>query len=239
MLTVQRLAEASPPSPSPPWSRVELPRVDASPPPLRVALPDGGQATLPGLVWPEAAYLSARPGFEDAVAVREITRPQANALLERFAHPLGAYTRRFGEQHFALVCRGEAVAVACSGTARRPTVAGGIARDRVVELARIARHPDHPRSLRALLRLWTDYLAPLFAVKYPRWRVDFAISYALPTSADGRRQGNLYRFDGWRDLGLTRPWGGSTGWGNRSVANEIGDGRKRVFLYGYQDGEDR
>jgi hypothetical protein len=231
LLTLPRLAEASPPSPG--ASVFALSAIDAAPPPLRVALPHGGQAMLPGVVWPEASYLSARPGVVDAVAVREITRAQANELLERFAHPLGAYSRRFGEQHFALICAGEPVGVACSGTVRRPTVAGGIPRKRVVELARIARHPDHPRALRALLRLWTDYLAPLFAVKYPDWRVEAAISYALPRSDDGRRQGNLYRFDGWQDLGFTRPWGGAPGWGNASVANGIGDGRKRVFLYRY------
>ncbi len=209
-----------------------LPVADVTPPTLRVCLPDGSFAALDGALLPDLAYQqgSARLGgpAAPAVAVREVDRAAANELLEAWEHPLGTYRRLFGEQHFVLEVAGAPVAVACSSSVRRPTVAGGLPREAVVELARIARHPDHPRCLRVMLRLWTDYLAPLWEVKYPRWDVQAAISYALPGKA-----GNLYRFDGWDRLGTTNPWGGSTGWSGPSKANAIADGRKTIWLYRY------
>ena len=226
---------------APPAGAFELPVVDVTPPLIALQRPDGSDGELAGELWPELAYAQANRragghgGGPITVALGEVTRAQANELLVAWEHPLGPYTRLFGEQHFVMTVAGKPVAVACTGSVRSKTVAGGIPRRNVVELARIARHPDHPRSLRAMLRLWTDYLAPLWAVKYPDWQVDAAISYALPRSHDGRKQGNLYRFDAWKDLGFTRPWGGSTGWGNASKANLIGDGRKRIFLYRYID----
>ena len=111
---------------------------------------------------------------------------------------------------------------------RRPTVAG-IARKQVVELARIARHPGHPRAMRAMLRLWTDYLAALWTRKYPGWELAAAISYGLPG-----KPGNIYRFDGWEKAATTRPWGGDTGWSGPSKAAHIADGRKTVWLYRYR-----
>lgn len=210
---------------------VSLPAVAAGVPALSVALPHGPVAELGGALWPQAAYAqgSAQLGGRPfSVEVVEIERVQANRLLEAWAHPLGAYRRPFGQQHFLLLAGGQEVALACSGSVRRPTVAGGLHRQEVVELARIARHPEHPRSLRVMLRLWTDYLAARWPVKYPGWQLRAAVSYALPGKA-----GNLYRFDGWAALGETRPWAGSTGWSGPSRADNIADGRKRVWVYHY------
>ncbi len=226
-------AEAAPGGPRP--CRLELPQRGRQIPALSAALPDGSAGEIPGECWPALAFAqgSERLGGPPAppVAVREASRRQANALLVAWEHPLGEYRRLYGQQHFVLEAGGTAVSVACSGSVRRPTVAGGIARRNVVELARIARHPGHPRAMRAMLRLWTDYLACLWEIKYPDWDLHAAISYALPGKA-----GNLYRFDGWERLGHTRPWGGSTGWSGPSAANGIADGRKTVWLYRYGSG---
>lgn len=198
-------------------------------PALDTELPDGRRVVIEHPPWPELNYLSYEPA-EAAVKIIEVTRGQANQYLTGWKHPLGPYRRPFGQQHFLMLAgrHNRPVAVASSGSVRRPTVAGGLRRDEVVELARIARSPEHPRSLRAMLRLWTDYLAVMWTDKYPDWELKAAISYALPGKA-----GNLYRFDGWEPLGETEPWGGSTGWGKQSAANGIGDGKKKVWLYRY------
>jgi hypothetical protein len=223
--------------PPPSWRAVALPAVDAAVPALAVRLHDGQVAEIPGDLWPQMAYRAAnKAGASGAapgvplVSVVEAARDQVNELLEAWEHPLGGFRRLFAQQHFVMVAGGEPVAVACSGSVRRPTVAGGIPRRSVVELARIARHPDHPRAMRAMLRVWTDYLAPAWSDKYDDWPVTAAISYALPG-----KTGNVYRFDGWDRIGETNPWGGSTGWGNPSKADQIANGRKVIWLYRYPD----
>lgn len=221
---------------APAWRTVALPDVDVSVPALSVRLHSGRVAQVDGDTWPQMAYQQAnrqasggQPGAP-LVAVAETPRDRVNELLEAWKHPLGGFRRLFAQQHFVMTAAGQPVAVACSGSVRRPTVAGGIPRRNVVELARIARHPDHPRAMRAMLRVWTDYLAPAWTDKYPDWPVTAAISYALPGKA-----GNVYRFDGWDRIGETNPWGGNTGWGNPSKADQIADGRKVIWLYRYPD----
>jgi hypothetical protein len=61
-----------------------LPAIDGSSPTIRVALPDGGQTQLPGVLWPnpsmwaltERTPRTASPPIE----VRQLTRKQANVL---------------------------------------------------------------------------------------------------------------------------------------------------------------
>jgi hypothetical protein len=120
---------------------------------------------------------------------------------------------------------GEAAAVAVSGSTVGATSAGYKRRE-VVELGRIARSPEHPGIMRVMLRLWRDYLAQRWERNY--WPVAAAVSYALPGQA-----GNLYRFDGWRNVGLVKPWTYAGGYSNPSVANGIADGRKRLYVYPY------
>lgn len=156
----------------------------------------------------------------------EITKDQANGLIGEFGHPLGAFNRPFGYQAWGLAIDGKAVAVAVSGSTVGKTSAG-YGRYQVVELARIARHPDHPGVTRVMLRLWRDYLGP----RWDYWAtpVDAAVSYALPG-----KEGNLYRFDGWEYWGLCKPWsGGGDGYSNPSQANEMGDGIKKLYFYQY------
>jgi hypothetical protein len=99
-------------------------------------------------------------------------------------------------------------------------------RNRVVELARIARHPDERWVLRPMLRLWREVLA----FEWPHWDFGLAVSYALPG-----RSGDLYRFDGWtrvREVKRSSPGAGST-WAKPSASDAIGDGRKTLWIYRY------
>jgi hypothetical protein len=177
------------------------------------------QLVLPGALWPAGC----ERGHADPLFFAPITRRQANELLVAFGHPLGPYTRPFGYQAWGLAIDGQAVAVAVSGSTVGARAAG-FARREVVDLARIARHPDHPGIMRVMLRLWRDYLAP----RWDYWPVQAAVSYALPG-----KTGNLYRFDGWRKAGHCKPWGGGGTWSNPSRANTMADGIKSLFVYDY------
>ena len=187
---------------------------------LWFAGPDGEQLTLPGSLWPAGCSLAGG----DPICFAPITRDQANRLLLAWEHPLGEYRRPFGYQAWGMAVDGEAIAVVVSGSTVSARVEGDLHRRNVVELARIARSPAHPGAMRAMLRLWRDYLAP----RWPHWPVEAAVSYALPGKA-----GNLYRFDGWRKIGTRAPSGGGGTWSGRPVAAGIADGRKTLFVYAY------
>lgn len=210
----------------------------AEPRDIHVALPDGAQARLPGALWPTASASreSAIPPARDPhpISVAQVSRSDVNALYERWEHPLGAYRRPFAEQHYQLLIDGQAVAAVSSGSTQSKTVAGGLPRRRVVELARIARAPEHPHALRAMLRLWRCYLAPRWADRY--WPVEASVAYALPG-----KDGALYRFDGWARYGRCRPWGKHTSWSRPSATDQIADGVKTLWIYRYDPpyGEDR
>lgn len=189
-------------------------------PPLTVTS-DDGQLMLEQMLWP--AGVPWPDGQVELLA--EISKRDANALLDRWQHPLGPWRRPFGAQYFGLAVNGEAAAVAVSGSTVGATSAGYKRRE-VVELGRIARSPKHPGIMRVMLHLWRDYLAKRWERNY--WPVAAAVSYALPGKA-----GNLYRLDGWRNLGFVKPWTYAGGYSNPSVANGIADGRKRLLVYPY------
>jgi hypothetical protein len=183
------------------------------------------QLTLPGTLWPAGVNL----GSSDPVFFAPITKNQANELMAAWGgHPCGPYNRRFGYQAWGLAVRGVAAACAVSGST--PGVsAAGYNRFDCVDLARIARHPDHPGVMRVMLRLWRDYLAQEWA-EY--WPVSAAVSYALPG-----RAGNLYRFDGWQRWGAVKARRGPQGkssWSGPSKAQGIADGVMTVWHYPYQ-----
>jgi hypothetical protein len=181
------------------------------------------QLALPGTLWPAGCDR----GQGDPLFFEKITKDQANELIAAFGHPLGKYNRSFGYQAWGLAIDGQAVAVTVSGSTVGATSAG-YSRYQVVDLARIARHPDHPGVMRVMLRLWRDYLAG----RWDYWDapVQAAVSYALPGKA-----GNLYRFDGWTFYGKCKPWagGGEQSWSNPSKANEMDDGIKSLWYYQY------
>ena len=179
------------------------------------------QLALPGTLWPAGCDR----GQGDPLFFAKIKKDQANELIAAFGHPLGPFTRPFGYQAWGLAIDGQAVAVAVSGSTVGATSAG-YKRRQVVDLARIARHPDHPGIMRVMLRLWRDYLGP----RWDYWdaSVQAAVSYALPG-----KEGNLYRFDGWKFYGYCEPWAGGGTWSNPSKANEMADGVKKLYYYDY------
>jgi len=195
-------------------------RTDAPPRPRVIHVASQTQQlALPGTLWPQGCdFGQANPLF-----FSEVTLDQANELIEAFGHPLGPFNRSFGRQAWGLAIDGKAAAVAVSGSTVGATSAG-YKRAQVVDLARIARHPAHPGILRVMLRLWRDYLAG----RWDYWPVQAAVSYALPG-----KEGNLYRFDGWRFWGYCKPWAGGGTWSRPSRANDMADGVKKLYYYQY------
>jgi hypothetical protein len=190
------------------------------PAPIQLAGPGGEQVSLPGLLWPQG-----RPGANDPIYFGDMPIKDANRLLELWDHPLGPCRRPYGMEAWGLAVDGVAVSVTISASTVSTTVEG-MRRQQLVDLARIARHPDHPGVLRAMLRLWRDYLAQ----RWHYWPVDAAVCYALPG-----KTGNLYRFDGWQKVGQRPPSGGGGTWSRRPAANALADGRKTLWMYRYQE----
>ncbi|MPZ13785.1 MAG: hypothetical protein GEU73_05075 [Chloroflexi bacterium] len=157
--------------------------------------------------------------------VGEVSEDESNALLVKWEHPLGPCERPFGQQGFVLDVFGEPVALAVSASTVSSTV-HGYRRNQVVELARIARHPDHPGIMRVMLRLWRAYLAEA----WPYWRPAAAISYAMPGT-----KGDLYRFDGWENWGKCKVSRGGGTWTLKAPkVSQIGDGVKTLWGYRFE-----
>ena len=162
------------------------------------------------------------------VAIEAVNRNAANVLLEAWDHPLGPCNRPFGQDHWLLIVAGRAVALAVSASIVSPTIRDEEdrtwQRNKVLELARIARHPDAPWSLRPMLRLWREALAP----SWSHWQAGLLVSYSLPGTP-----GDLYRFDGWRKARTVKRSapGKTSTWGKPSAADAIGDGRKGLWCW--------
>lgn len=225
------LAVASSPSVTSQRSRTRAPV-------LRVALPDGDQGQLPGVLWPAAlaGQLAADAGndgrgFGALLEVAQIGRKDADALLEAWEHPLGACRRPFGRQDFALMFLGDPVAVVTSASTVSANVIDDLHRRNVVELARLCRHPDHPHALRAMLRLWRCYMAQ----RWPYWSVTACVAYGLPGTP-----GDLYRFDGFTRLRVCGTSGGGGTWTSRKPqVNALADGRKTLWAWRYDTADGR
>lgn len=167
-------------------------------------------------------------GLFPLVRVDEVEVDDANLLLERWEHPLGACHRPFGVQAhvLALDMTGQGprpIALTISASTVSETC-GGDDRFDLVELARIARHPAEPWALRPMLRIWRQCLAQ----SWPHWTVSAAVSYALPGTP-----GDLYRFDGWERVGVVRPSNGGGTWSSAPTVNRIADGRKTLWRWRY------
>ena len=87
---MQTLASRTGDEPAPRWQPVcaaiaPLPTIDPPPSELRIALPDGGQARLPGALWPAARSSvppRSGPPATSPIAVGEVARADVNALYE-------------------------------------------------------------------------------------------------------------------------------------------------------------
>lgn len=196
-----------------------LPAIDRTPPAIQIALPDGRQTQLPGVLWPNPAVweLATRtPGAgPPPIEVRQLKRKQSNVLTGAW-HDLGAETRLFSYTAFGLYVLDEPIAVATAGTTVNASVeqSAGLNRVNTIELTRICRSsaPHAKGVLRAMLRLWRDFLA----VPYWAFRTDVEKRALVTYSMPGKKGGNLYRFDGWVRLRDCRPWHGNGTWQNGS-----------------------
>jgi hypothetical protein len=117
----------------------------------------------------------------------------ADEKLAEWGHWLGGCNRPFGRQSFGLFLGGELVSVAVSASTVNAKC-GGYDRQEVVELARLASHPDHRDMTRVCLRLWRKVAGELWSRKY--WPVEALVSYSDNT----RHKGDIYRFDGWKKI---------------------------------------
>lgn len=167
------------------------------------------------------------------LSIAPCTDRRANALLVDWDHPLGACNRPFGQQAWTLDVEGDVVAVAVSASTVSKTLTdeqgrvwkGRGAEGELVELARIARHPEHPFVLRPMLRLWREYLART----WPYWPVGAAVSYAMPGTP-----GDIYRFDGWKRVRDCKPSpGGGTWTMAEPKVSKIANGIKSLWIYRY------
>jgi len=167
--------------------------------------------------------------FGDAVVrIEPVDRATSNDLLAAWAHPLGPCNRPFGQDHWLLIAAGRPCALAVSASIVSPTLRDERdqtwTRRQVVELARLARHPDEQWALRPMLRLWREALAPA----WPHWTAELLVSYSLPGTP-----GDLYRFDGWtraRTVGRSHAGATST-WSSSAATDRIADGRKGLWIY--------
>lgn len=215
-------------APSPPIPLLCHPR----PPAIRVALPDGDQGQLPGFLWPDLSREVSGAGNSGAapiVGIYRVTRRVADPFYDRWHDDLGACRRPFGRHDFELRVGNEAVAMATSCSTINRSVSGTLHRRNVVDLARIARTDRHPHALRAMLRLYRLYLAPLW--EQDQWSIDAIVAHAAP----GHRGGQLYRFDGWTKIRDCAKSGGGGTWSRPSKANKLGDGIKSLWGYAYTD----
>jgi hypothetical protein len=227
---------SAPPFQPAPTGLPPLPKVDLTPPPIRVALPDGSQAQLPGVLWPSASVWVASAHTPSAapppIEVRQLTRKQSNVLTGAW-HDLGEATRPFSYTAFGLFVLGEPIAVATAGTTVSASVeqSAGLNRLNTIELTRICRSPAPAAKgvLRAMLRLWRDFLA----VEPWTYRLDVEkralVTYSLPG-----KTGHLYRFDRWVRLRGCRPWHGNGTWQHGSRVGTPA----ALWVYRLPDGHD-
>lgn len=150
--------------------------------------------------------------------VEAISRAQLNSLLLRWGHRMGEYTRpSFAfEAHHALFHHGQPVAVAAAGETVREVVGDtGLTRRDAVELVRLCAAREH--LCRPMLRLWREFIFPAIGLAHGR-RV--AVSY----QDESLHSGDLYRFDGWVEIGR----GGGGGSDQRS-----GRRGRRLAIWGW------
>lgn len=163
-----------------------------------------------------------RPGSAGAsmfpmVAFDLIADAEADFALVAWEHFLGACRRPFGRQSFGLFLAGELVSVAVSASTVQ-TTCGGYPRGDVVELARLCSRPDHAELTRPCLRLWRVAAPGCWSRSY--WPVRAVVSYQHAV----KHTGDVYRFDGWRRVGVSR----ASGQGHRGVSKPQQDRRPGV-----------
>lgn len=168
-----------------------------------------------------------------AAGLYPIAVDEANRLLTEWGHKLGACTRPFHSEAFALEVHGAPIALAISASivsasvrwTRTDESSEGLERGQVVELARLA--ACERWACRVMLRLWREICAP----SWPCWAVRGAVSY----SHNAMHSGDLYRFDGWTKMREDCGSGGGGTWSKSREADAAVAGRKTLWLWRYPE----
>jgi hypothetical protein len=165
---------------------------------------------------------SPLPGGKEGLA-------QANDLIVRWGHDMGAIERPFGWESWVLTVDEEPVSVAVSVSTVSDTVAGYVCRE-VVELGRLCSRPGDEWANRVALRLWRQVAAP----RWHYWPVKAAVSYSL----NSRHDGQLYRFDGWEKVtdAAGAPSGPNATWSKKRQPGDPRAGEKTLWLWEYGRG---
>lgn len=134
-----------------------------------------------------ARLISPPVGFEP------IGLEEMNDRLVAWGHKMGPLNRAIGSgPHYGLFHESRCVGVVASATSVRETIAGlGLPREAAIELARLC--CERRDLCRVVLRLWREFVFPMLGRPW-------AISY----SDSALHSGDLYRFDGWVRLGVSR-----------------------------------
>jgi len=160
------------------------------------------------------------------VSLMPLSMVDANRLLTKWGHRLGAVNRPFRQEAYAIELHGEPISVATSGSIVSPT-AGGYRCQEVVELTRLCTHPDYRRSTRVMIRFWREVCAPT----WPCWPVVAAVSY----SQNAHYRGNVYRTDGWTRVSTEcgKSTGGGT-WSRKRDPTDAAYGSKSLWVWRYE-----
>lgn len=203
------------------------------------------QDTLPGEFWPALSVTQFQQPGRPIISWWQITKGEAVKLLIDWKHRLHEhgqpYKRPFGSMYFRMDVMGRPTAVVVTASSCNEWVSKkhGLGRYDCVDLARICRSPDHRDTycLRAVLRISREYLAPLYPIRYPtKWNVLKAVCANQLPKGDGSPldvKNNMYRFDGFELIRVTKGKGGGGKRGRPSSAADIGNGTRGLWVYRY------
>jgi len=235
---------------SPAQRRQRLALVANDQPVLRpIALQGEGhhQETLPGEFWPALSLTQFQQPSRPIIGWWEIDEDEAVKLLIEWKHKLHEngepYERPYGSMYFRMDVMGRPTAVVVTASSCNQWVSKkhGLGRYDCVDLARICRSPDHRDTycLRAVLRLSREYLAPLYPIRYPKkWSVLKAVCANQLPKDDGSPlevRNNMYAFDGFELVRVTKGKGGGGKRGRPSRAAHIGDGTRGLWVYRFPE----
>lgn len=216
-------------------------------PPIALQGEGHHQDTLPGEFWPALSFTQFQQPGRPIIGWWEIGEGEAVKLLIDWKHKLHengeTYSRPYGSMFFRMDVMGRpaAVVVTASSCNKWVSMKDGLGRYDCVDLARICRSPDRRDTycLRALLRVSREYLAPLYPLRYPKkWSVLKAVCANQLPKADGSPldvQNNMYRFDGFELIRVTKGKDGGGKRGRPSKAAGIGDGARGLWVYRYPE----
>lgn len=134
--------------------------------------------------------------FPPLVSFDSVTLAELNRCLVAWGHKMGPWERpNYGTARFhGLRHDGELVAVTAADSLIKPTCAG-LYRTEAFELGRVCAIREHLN--RAALRIWREFVFPALCQERGfAWVVSYQDAVL--------HSGDLYRFDGWVRLGVSR-----------------------------------